>query len=102
MGEFCLRAIKLKISSVSTPFLDVASKTNAELESPLHAFWLKVRLVFWKLDRLLTAISYAEAGNLDAVQEILDQNKAMANAQHDKINKVRSADGYFMPNTKHI
>jgi hypothetical protein len=31
-----------------------------------------------KLDRLLTALSYAEAGDLDAVKELLDQNAAAA------------------------
>ncbi len=31
-----------------------------------------------KLDRLLTALSYAEAGDLDAVKELLEQNAAAA------------------------
>ena len=31
---------------------------------------------FRKLDRLLTAIAYAEAGDLDAVKEILEQDGA--------------------------
>lgn len=37
--------------------------------------------LFQKLDRLLTAIAYAEAGNLDAVKEILDQGETEAGEQ---------------------
>jgi len=31
---------------------------------------------FQKLERMFTAIAYAEAGNLDAVKEMLEQDKA--------------------------
>jgi hypothetical protein len=34
---------------------------------------------FRKLDRMLTAISYAEAGDLDAVKEMLRQDRPLAN-----------------------
>lgn len=71
----------MKISSVSTSFIDVTSKPDAGFEFPLRAVWIGLKLVFQKLDRLLTAISYAEAGNLDAVKEMLDQNNASANAR---------------------
>ena len=75
----------MKISSVSTsPFMDASSAPNSGFESPLNAFWIEVKLVFRKLNRLLTAISYAEAGNLDAVKEMLEQNKAMANESNHK------------------
>lgn len=30
----------------------------------------------------MTAIAHAEAGNLDAVQEILDENRPVRNSQH--------------------
>ena len=36
-----------------------------------------VKRSFQKLDRMFTAIAYAEAGNLDAVKEILEQDKAL-------------------------
>lgn len=102
MSEFCLRAIKLKISSASTHFIEELSEPDSGFESLLLAVWMKVKLTFWKLDRLLTAISYAEAGNLDAVKEILEQNKVMASDHKDKINMARSADNIFMCGTKHI
>lgn len=78
MGKFCLRAIKLKISSVSTPFMETHSEPDNGFETALHAVWKKIKLAFRKLDRMLTAIAYAEAGNLDAVKEMLEQNKARA------------------------
>ena len=74
MGEFWLRATKLKISSVSTHFMDRSSESAAGFEFPLSFIWIKIKLAFYRLDRLLTAISYAEAGNLDAVQAMIEQN----------------------------
>ena len=85
MGEFCLRAIKMKISSVSNHYMETSFEPNSGFESPLLAIWKKATLAFRKLDRLLTAISYAEAGNLDMVKEMLEQNKAMANERFEKI-----------------
>lgn len=38
--------------------------------------WPRIKHYFYRLDRLMTAIAHAEAGNLDAVQKILDENKA--------------------------
>lgn len=43
---------------------------------------------FRKIDRLFTAISYAEAGDLDAVQKILDENKLERESR-----KIRKHDG---------
>ncbi|MHB0985788.1 MAG: hypothetical protein ACYC05_09385 [Sulfuricella sp.] len=43
---------------------------------------------FRKVDRLFTAISYAEAGDLDAVQKILDENKLERESR-----KIRKSDG---------
>lgn len=37
-----------------------------------------VKNFFHKLDRMMTAIAYAEAGNLDAVKEILEQDRVKA------------------------
>jgi hypothetical protein len=37
-----------------------------------------LKTFFQKLDRHFTAIAHAEAGDLDAVKEILQQNRAMA------------------------
>lgn len=42
------------------------------------AMWSAVKSFLGKLDRHLTAIAHAEAGNFDEVQKILDQNKARA------------------------
>ena len=68
----------MKISSVSNPYMEISSEQNSGLETSLVSVWEKVKLAFLKLDRLLTAISYAEAGKFDLVQEMLEQNKAMA------------------------
>lgn len=46
-------------------------------DSPLVTMRTAVKRFFQKLDRLFTAIAYAEAGNLDVVQEMLDQDKAL-------------------------
>lgn len=34
-----------------------------------------MKVFFQKLDRMFTAIAYAEAGDLDAVKEILEQGR---------------------------
>jgi hypothetical protein len=42
----------------------------------LWTFWLIVKHLYQRLDRHLTAIAYAESGDLDAVSELLgDQGK---------------------------
>lgn len=46
-------------------------------DSPLASVLPGLRRFFRKLDRLFTAIAYAEAGNLDKVQEMLDQDKEL-------------------------
>ncbi|BAN36385.1 hypothetical protein SCD_n02583 [Sulfuricella denitrificans skB26] len=57
--------------------MEYPSETIHGFDSPLVTVRLAVTNFFRGLDRLFTAISYAEAGNLDKVQEMLDQNKAM-------------------------
>lgn len=37
-----------------------------------------LKLLFRKMDRMFTAIAHAEAGNLDAVKELLEQDKALS------------------------
>jgi len=56
----------------------IVFRANAKqpADSPILAAQLMAKKFFKKLDRLFTAIAYAEAGNLDAVQEILDQDRA--------------------------
>lgn len=55
-----------------------ASETFDGFDTPRLPIWSAVKSFFRKLDRHLTAIAYAEAGNFDEVQKILDQNKAQA------------------------
>lgn len=57
----------------SIPF---STKISAESDSPMIATQGALKNFFRKVDRMLTAIAYAEAGNLDAVKEILDQDRA--------------------------
>jgi indole-3-glycerol phosphate synthase len=52
-----------------------------------------IKKFFKKVDRLLTAIAFAEAGNLDAVQEILDQNEAeKALAKKNRLRAINAQD----------
>ncbi|MBZ0095769.1 MAG: hypothetical protein K8H75_10435 [Sulfuricella sp.] len=46
-------------------------------DSPLFSVPPVVKRLFRKLDRMLTAIAHAEAGDLDAVKEIHEQDKAL-------------------------
>lgn len=46
-------------------------------DSPLATMRSELKQFFQKVDRLFTAIAYAEAGDLDMVQEMRDQNKVM-------------------------
>jgi hypothetical protein len=55
------------------------TETEHVADSPILAAQLMVKKFIKKVDRLLTAIAYAEAGNLDAVQEMLDQDRAAKN-----------------------
>ena len=57
----------------SIPF---RTKINSESNSSTIATQGALRTFFKKVDRMLTAIAYAEAGNLDAVKEMLDQDRA--------------------------
>lgn len=51
------------------------AKISPVSDSPLRAAHHALKSFVYRLDRLLTAIAYAEAGNLDAVQDILDQDR---------------------------
>jgi hypothetical protein len=53
------------------------SEPDHGFDSPLVPMGATVKRSFRKLDRMFTAIAYAEAGNLDAVKEILEQDKAL-------------------------
>lgn len=53
------------------------SESIQGFDSPLATMRSELKQFFQKVDRHFTAIAYAEAGNLDKVQEILDQNKVM-------------------------
>lgn len=68
----------MKISSASASCMNHTSESIDDFDTPRLAIWSAVQSFFRKLNRLLTAIAYAEAGNFDEVQKILDQNKAQA------------------------
>lgn len=53
------------------------SEPDHGFDSPLVAVRQALKQFFRKLDRMFTAIAYAEAGNLDAVKEMLEQDKAL-------------------------
>lgn len=57
----------------SIPF---STKISSEANSPMIGTQGALKNFFRKVDRMFTAIAYAEAGNLDAVKEILDQDRA--------------------------
>lgn len=53
------------------------SEPDHGFDSPLVTVRPVLKRFFRKLDRMFTAIAYAEAGNLDAVQEMLEQDQAL-------------------------
>jgi len=54
-----------------------------------------MKAFFRKVDRLFTAISYAEAGDLDAVQKILDENKLERESRKSRKHDVSTNDLSF-------
>lgn len=63
------------------------SRSSHETGAAQASVWPQIKHYFHKLDRMMTAIAYAEAGNLDAVQKILDENKSLKNlARHPVAN----------------
>lgn len=66
----------MRISSASASFMEHPSEPDHGFDSPLATVRAALKIFFRKLDRMFTAIAYAEAGNLDAVQEMLEQDKA--------------------------
>lgn len=67
----------MRVSSITAPFdsNDPASLAAHESGIIRTTAWAQIKLFFHKLDRLMTAITHAEGGNLDAVQKILDENR---------------------------
>jgi hypothetical protein len=59
----------MRISSLSTPFVEPSSKPGHSGDSSGPVLG-----IFRKLDRMLTAMACAEAGDLDAVKDILGQD----------------------------
>lgn len=76
--------------------MELLSEPSRGSDSPLLAARPKLKLIFRKLDRMLTAIAYAEAGNLDAVKEILEQNKTPENERDTKTIAVPSQASHDM------
>lgn len=56
------------------------SEPDLGFDSPLVTIQTALKRFFQKLDQMFTAIAYAEAGNLDAVKEILEQDRALKKA----------------------
>jgi hypothetical protein len=53
------------------------SEPGHGFDTPLATVRSALKRFFQKVDRLFTAIAYAEEGNLDKVQEMLDQDRAL-------------------------
>lgn len=69
----------MRVSSATASLDSRQAFPRSEHESGASqlTLWSRIKHYFHKLDRLMTAIAYAEAGNLDAVQKMLDENKGM-------------------------
>lgn len=61
------------------------SRSGHESGASQTTLWPQIKHYFHKLDRLMTAVAYADAGNLDAVQKILDENKSLKNLAHHPV-----------------
>jgi hypothetical protein len=59
----------------STSFIEPPSEPDHGFDSPLDTVRPALKRFFRKMDRMLTAMAYAEAGDLDTVKEILEQDK---------------------------
>ncbi len=69
----------MRISSLSPSFMEPPADPDHGFESPLVAVRLGVKRCFRKIDRMLTAMACADAGDLDTVKEMLAQDRARAN-----------------------
>lgn len=67
----------MKVSSTSC--MDRYVESDDDVDVPISNLRSAIRNIFRKLDRMLTAIAYAEAGDLDAVKRILDEKKSLVN-----------------------
>lgn len=68
---------QMRISSASASVMEHPSEPDHGFDSPLVTVRPALKQFFRKLDRMFTAIAYAEAGNLDAVKEMLEQDKVL-------------------------
>lgn len=81
----------MRVSS-ATASLDAhepTSRTGYGFDASQIYLWPQVKRYFNKLDRLMTAIAHAEAGNLDAVQKILDENKPIKKPECSRVGSGR-------------
>ncbi|MCE5182779.1 MAG: hypothetical protein LLG15_13400 [Betaproteobacteria bacterium] len=65
----------MKVSSTSC--MDRYIEPEDGIDGPMPKILPTIREFFRKLNRMLTAMAYAEAGDLDAVKEILDEEKSL-------------------------
>ncbi|MDD5329340.1 MAG: hypothetical protein PHX38_04995 [Sulfuricella sp.] len=66
----------MRISSLS--FMEPPAEPDHGFESPLAGVRPGTKRFFRKIDRMLTAMACAEAGDLDTVKEMLAQDRAQA------------------------
>ena len=67
------------------------SRNGHEFGPLLTYVWSQIKRYLRKLNRIMTAIAYAEAGNLDEVQKILDENMAMNKLENSPVGNSRMA-----------
>jgi len=62
---------QVRVSSVTPSSIEPSGKPDEAQDSLLWTLGLIVKHLYQRLDRHLTAIAYAESGDLDAVSELL-------------------------------
>lgn len=67
--------MRVSSATASLDSHESASRTGHEFAAAQIHVWQHIKRFFYKLDRLMTAIAHAEAGKLDEVQKILDEDR---------------------------
>lgn len=61
----------MKVSSLTPPPMEARDNGHST-----PSLWHRIKFLYHRLDRMLTIIACAEAGNFDAVKAMLDQDEA--------------------------
>lgn len=69
--------MRVSSAAASLDSQEPISRTGHEFGASQAYVWPQIKRHFHKLARLMTAIAHAEAGNLDEVQKILDEDKPL-------------------------